>query len=86
MLFSTVTNAKVVAKPLALDFLTFCFTSFSIIMCFCSKSTNVRNLFICSTNFFFSKSGLFVTYLVFKTNPLVSILFTLTTNLLWTVF
>ena len=35
---------------------------------------------------FFFKSDLFVSYLVFKTNPLASILFTLTTNLSYTVF
>ena len=35
---------------------------------------------------FFSNSGLSFWYLVFKTNPLVSILFTLVTNLSCTVF
>ena len=35
---------------------------------------------------FFSKSDLFVLYLVFKTNPVVSILFTFETNLSYTVF
>ena len=35
---------------------------------------------------FFFKSDLFVSYLVFKTNPLASILFTLTTNLSYTAF
>ena len=34
----------------------------------------------------FSNSVLFVSYLVFKTNPLVSILFTLAANLSYTVF
>ena len=34
----------------------------------------------------FSNSDLSVSYLVFKTNPLVSILFTLATNLLYTSF
>ena len=35
---------------------------------------------------FFSKSDLSVSYLVFKTNPLVSKLFTFVANLLYTVF
>ena len=35
---------------------------------------------------FFFKSDLFVSYLVFKTNPLASMLFALTTNLSYTVF
>ena len=35
---------------------------------------------------FFSKYDLSVSYLVFKTNPLVSILFTSATNLSYTVF
>ena len=34
----------------------------------------------------FSNSDLYVSYLVFKTNPLVSILSTLVTNLLYTSF
>ena len=34
----------------------------------------------------FSTSDLFVSYLVFKTNPLVSILFTFGTNLSYTIF
>ena len=35
---------------------------------------------------FVSSSNLSVSYLVFKTNPLASILFTLATNLLYTVY
>ena len=35
---------------------------------------------------FFSKSDLSVSYLVFKTNPVVSISFTFVTNLSYTVF
>ena len=43
-----------------------------------SKPGKVRN--------FFSKSDLSASYLIFKTNPLVSILFTFATNLSYTVF
>ena len=45
-----------------------------------------RKLFFSASLIFFYKSNLCVSYLVFKTNPLVSILFAWTTNLLHTVF
>ena len=52
---------------------------------FFDKSTSIRNFFASITNFF-SNSDLSVSYLVFKTNPLISILFTFATSLLYTVF
>ena len=42
-------------------------------------------IFVCSTNFF-SKSDLSVLYLVFKANLVVLVLFSLVTNLSYTVF
>ena len=43
-------------------------------------------MFLSASLIFFSKSDLSVSYLVFKTNPLVSILFTFATNLSYAVF
>ena len=43
-------------------------------------------MFFFASLIFISKSDLSVSYLVFKTNPLVSILFTFATNLLYTGF
>ena len=43
-------------------------------------------VFLSASLMFFCKSDLSVSYLVFKTNPLVSILFTFATNLSYTDF
>ena len=56
----------------------FYFTNLRAIICLFNKSTSIRN--------FFSNSDLSVPHLVFKTNSLVSILFTLVANLLYTAF
>ena len=49
-----------------------------------SKSVFLTSLLV--SGILFSKFGLSVSNLVFKTNPLVSIAFTFTTNLSYTVF
>ena len=46
----------------------------------------VLGTFLSVSLILFFKSDLSVSYLVFKTNPLVSILFTLATNLSYAVF
>ena len=45
-----------------------------------------QEFFLSTSLIFFSKSDLSVSYLVFKTNPLISTLFTLATNYSYTVF
>ena len=74
ILFSTVVNAVFVAKSVTLGTL----PSISVVLVFLTRPLVSGILFF---NF-----DLFVSYLVFKTNPLVSILFTLATNLSYAVF
>ena len=74
ILFSTVVNAVFVAKLLISGIL------FSIAV----NAVFVAKLLI--SGILFSNSDLSVSYLVFKTNLLVSILFTLPTNLSYTSF
>ena len=74
ILFSTVVNAVFVAKLLTSGIL----FSNSVSFAFLTKSV--------TSGILFSNSDLSVSYLVFKTNPLVSILFTLATNLSYTSF
>ena len=45
----------------------------------------IRIFFVCIINFF-SKPDLFVSYVVLKTNPVVSVVFTFSTYLSYTVF
>ena len=58
--------------------LVFNFGNFSVIICFLTRPLVLGSLF--------SNSDLSVLYLVFKTNQLVSILFTLATSLSYSVF
>ena len=74
ILFSTVFNAAFVAKLLISGIL----FSYSVSFAFLTKSVPLGILF--------SNSDLSVSYLVLKTKSLVSIAFTLATNLLYTVF
>ena len=63
--------------------------SVSVILVFKSvflASSLVSGTFLSASLTFFCKSDLSVSYLVFKTNPVVSMLFTLATNLSYTVF
>ena len=69
ILFSTVVNAVFVAKLLTLYF-----SDFKIVI------SLLRRPLV--SGIFFSSSVLSVSHLVFKVNPLVSMLFTLATNLL----
>ena len=71
-------NAELVAKPLILAIL------FSISLILALQSVFLTSLLVSGTLFF--NPALSVSYLVFKTNPLVSILFTFSTNLSQTVF
>ena len=59
----------------------FYLSNFSITICCFKKSTNVR-YFLSASLIFLSKFDLSVSYLVPKTNPLISILFTFAANLL----
>ena len=45
-----------------------------------------QKFFLSASLIFFSKSDFSVSYVVFKTNPVVSMLFTLATNLSYSVF
>ena len=78
ILFSNAFNAPFLAKPLVLDIFYFYFSNSCIIVCFCNKSSSIMN--------FFLNSDFSVSYLVFRTNALASILFTLATNLSYKVF
>ena len=73
ILFSTAVNAEVVAKPIIIGVLFF----ISVILTLQSNFLTIPLV----SGISFSKSGLSVPYLIFKTNSLVSILFTLATNL-----
>ena len=85
ILFSTTVNAELVAKPVILGIL----FSISVILAFklvFLARLPVSGIFLSASLIFFSKSDLSVSYLVFKTNPVVSMLFTLATNLSYSVF
>ena len=75
ILFSTAVNAVLVAKPEVLGIS----LSISVILA-------LHCLFLSASLILFSKIYLSVSHLVFKTNLLVSILFTISTNLSYTVF
>ena len=78
ILFSTAVNAVFVAKLLISGIL----PSISVILV-------LQSVFLTRPlvpGILFSNSDLSASYLVFKTNPLVSMLSTLATNLLYTVF
>ena len=84
-LFSTTVNAELVAKPVILGIL------FSISAGFAFKSdclakSLVSRIFLSASLIFFSLSDLSVSYAVFETNPVVSMLFALETNLLYSFF
>ena len=78
ILFSTAVKAAFVAKPPILGILPY----ISVILVL--QSVCLRRLLV--LGILFSNSVLSVSYLVFKTNAVVSILFTLATNLFYTVF
>ena len=75
ILFSTAVNAEIVANT---RYLIFYFVNFSIVVCSLTSPL--------ASEIFFFNFDLSVSYLVFKTNSLVSILFTFATNLSYTVF
>ena len=80
ILFSTAVNAELVARPVILTI----FPSISVVLAFksvFSASSLVSAIFLSASLIFFSKSDLSLSYAVFRTNPLVSMLFTLATNL-----
>ena len=78
ILFSAVVNTAFAAKGLILDILP------SIPVILVLQSVFLTRPLV--SGFFFSNSDLSVSYLVFKTNALVAILFALTTDLSYTVF
>ena len=85
ILFSTAVNAELVAKPLILRIL----FSNSVILAFKSVFLTkplVLGTFFSASLIFFSKSDLSLLYAVFKINPVVSILYTVPTSLLYSVF
>ena len=78
ILFLTAVNAELVAKPVILDILFFISVILELYSVFLTKPL--------VSGFFFSKSDLSVSNVVFKTNPVVSMLSTFVTNLLYSVF
>ena len=86
ILFSTACNTELVAKPLILGIL----PSISVILAFKAvflTSPLVSGIFFSASVIFFSRSDVSVSYLVFKTNPLVSIPFTFVTyTFTYTIF
>ena len=86
ILFSTAVNAELVAKPVILGIL----PSISVFLAFKSVSFLARllvsGIFLSASLIFFSNSDLSISYVAFKTNSVVPMLFTLATNLSYTVF
>ena len=76
ILFSAAVNAELVARPVILGVL----PSILVILAFKSvflATSLVSVIYLSASLIFFSKSDLSVSYLVFKTNPVIRILFTL---------
>ena len=78
ILFSTAINAVFVAKPVMLGVL------FSISAILAMQAKLLISPLVSAT--FFSESDSYLSYLVYKADPLVSILFTFATNLPSTFF
>ena len=85
ILFSTAVSAELVARPVILGILPSISVILAFILVFVAISL-VSGIFLSASLIFFSKSDLFVSYVVFKTNRTVSMLFTLATYLSYTVF
>ena len=66
-------------------YFTFYFSNFSIKICFLTKPLT-SGVFLATLLIFFSKYDPSFSYLVLETNPVVSMLFTLETNLSYSVF
>ena len=84
VLFSNAVNAELVANPVMLGIL---FSISVILACksvFLSRSL-VLGIYFSASLIFLSKSDLSVSYVVFKTNPVVSLLSTFVTNLSYSV-
>ena len=64
----------------------FYFTNFSTIICFFNKSTRIRTVFLPESLIFSSRYDLNILYLLFKTYPIISVLFTFATILWNTAF
>ena len=85
ILFSAAVNAELIARPVILGLL----PSISVILAFKSVfqlDHLYQEFFLSASLIDFSKFDLSVSYVVFKTNPVVSMLFTLATNLSYSVF
>ena len=85
ILFSTAINDELVAKTSNTSY----FPSISVILVFKSAflaKSLVSGIFLSASLTFFSKPDLPVSYVAFKTNPVMSILSTLVNNLLYSVF
>ena len=85
ILFLTAVNAESVARPAILGIL----PSISVILAFKSEflaRSFVSGIFLSASLIFFYKSDLCVSYVVFKTNPAVSMLSNFLTNLSYSVF
>ena len=83
--FLTAANAKLVAKPVIVGIL----PSISVISAFKSvflARSLVSRFFFSASLILFFKSYLSVSHLVFKTNPVVSMLLTLATHCSYTLF
>ena len=85
ILFSTAVNAELVDKPVILAVLPSASVILALQSVFAARSL-VSGIFLSALLSFFSNSDLSLSYAIFKTNPVVSMLFTLATNLSYTVF
>ena len=83
VLFSTEVNAGLVANT---RYFTLYFSNFRILICFSLTKPLALGIFLSTSLIFFSRSHLSVSYVAFKINPVVSILSTFVTNLLYSVF
>ena len=88
-IFGILYTSAVIAVLVANSVIPRILPSISIILAFKSvflAKSLVLGIFLSTPLTFFSKSGLSVSYVVFKTNHVVSILSTFVTNLLYSVF
>ena len=85
ILFSTALNAELVARPVILGILFSTLVILAFKSVFLARSL-VSGIFLSASLILLSKFDLSVSYVVSKTNPVVSMLFTLATNLSYTFF
>ena len=84
ILFSTAFNAELLAKLVILGILFSISVTLAIRSAFLARSL-LSGIFKSASSIFFCKSDLSVSFVVFKTNPVISMVFTFSTSLSYTV-